>query len=97
MKILKKNYGHRNLIIFLVLSLIYLQVVYSLSAGTSFFTLNSLRELFTKHYLIMVLTLITGAMVLNVKKYSEFVLMFCLINIVGKNFILLSGASTNLL
>ncbi len=96
MKILKRNYGHRNLIIFLVLSLIYLQAVSSLSYGRSIFSMASLRSFFLDHPFIIFLTLVTGYMVTSVKKYSEFALLFCLIMIVGKCFILLSGSFNKL-
>ncbi|MDO9182837.1 MAG: hypothetical protein Q7U04_10540 [Bacteriovorax sp.] len=90
MKILKRNYGHRNLILFLILSLIYLHAIYSLSMGQSLLSLLSAKSFFTNHYLIISLTIITSLMVLKIKKYSEVFLLFCLIAIVGKNFILLS-------
>jgi hypothetical protein len=96
MKILKRNYGHRNLIVFLILSLVYLQAIYSLSNGHSIFSMQSLRLFFLSHYLILALTLITAYMVIKIKKWSEFVLLFCLITIVGKNFILLSNSFNKL-
>lgn len=96
MKILKRNYGHRNLIIFLILSLVYLQAIFSLSNGLSLFSITSLRSFFVDHYLILALTALTSYMVMKIKKYSEFFLLFCLIVIVGKNFILLSGSFNKL-
>lgn len=96
MKILKRNYGHRNLILFLLLSLVYLQAIYSLSIGHSLFSLISFRSFFISHYLILLLTLITGFMVMKIKKYSEIMLLICLIIIVGKNFFLLSDSFNKL-
>ena len=96
MKILKRNYGHRNLILFLILSLAYLQAVYSLSVGRSFFSLASLQSFFKSHYFILVIAVVTGFMVINIKKYSELMLLICLTSIVGKNFILLSGSFNKL-
>lgn len=96
MKILKRNYGHRNLIIFLIFSLIYLQAITSLSLGRSLFSLASLRSFFLDHYFIFFLTVITGYMVMKIKQYSEIMLLTCLIVIVGENFILLSSSFNKL-
>lgn len=96
MKILKRNYGHRNLIIFLILSLVYLHAIYSLSNGRSLFSWMSLRSFFVDHYFILALTAVTGHMVMKIKKFSEIFLLVCLIVIVGKNFILLSAGFNKL-
>lgn len=96
MKILKRNYGHRNLIIFLILSLVYLQAVYSLSMGLTFFSLQGSRDFIIRHYLILILTLATTYMVIKIKKYSEVALFLCLTLIVGKSFILLSSSFNKL-
>jgi hypothetical protein len=96
MKILKRNYQHRNLLIFLMLSLVYLQSITSLSAGISVFSLESLKLFLLDHYLILVLTLIAGYLVTTLKKYSEIVVLLCLIAIVSKSFILLYGSFNKL-
>jgi hypothetical protein len=96
MKILKRNYGHRNLIIFLILSLVYLQAIYSLSNGQSLFSLASLRSFFVNHYLILALTILAGYMVMKIKRFSEIFLLACLLAIVARNFILLSGSFNKL-
>lgn len=96
MKILKRNYEHRNLIVFLLLSLVYLQAISSLSEGLSLFTLESLKSFFLNNYIILILTLIASYLVLKLKKHSEWVLLVCLIAIVGKSFILLSGSFNKL-
>lgn len=96
MKILKRNYEHRNLIIFLFLSLVYLQAISSLSAGLSLFSLASIKSFLMDHYLIIALTFITAYLVTKLKKFSEMALLICLIAIVGKTFILLSGSFNKL-
>jgi len=96
MKILKRNYGHRNLILFLILSLIYLQTIHSLSIGRTFFSLVSIKSFIFDHYFVGILTAIAGIMVINIKKYSDVILLICLISIVGENFILLSGSFNKL-
>lgn len=96
MKILKRNYGHRNLIVFLILSLVYLQAIYSLSNGRTFFSLDSLRTFFSSHYLILALTVVTSYMIVKIKKFSEIFLLINLIIIVGKSFILLSDSFNKL-
>ncbi|RPJ78514.1 MAG: hypothetical protein EHM20_03710, partial [Alphaproteobacteria bacterium] len=96
MKILNRNYGHRNLIIFLILSLVYLQAIYSLTIGRSLFSLVSLRSFVVDHYFILGLTAVTGHMVTKVKKFSELFLLVCLIVIVGKSFFLLSDSFNKL-
>ncbi|MGZ3789265.1 MAG: hypothetical protein ACXVLQ_12125 [Bacteriovorax sp.] len=96
MKILKRNYGLRNLLIFLTLSLVYLQAVSSLSIGSSLFSLASLRSFFVDHSIILAITSLTVFMVVKIKKYSEILLLLCLTMIVGKSFILLSGSFNKL-
>jgi len=96
MKILKRNYEHRNLIIFLFLSLVYLQAISSLSEGLTLFSLMSLKSFFVNHYLIIALTFLAVYMVTKLKKFSEMALLICLITIVGKTFILLSGSFNKL-
>lgn len=96
MKILKRNYGHRNLILFLILSLIYLQAIYSLSNGRSLFSIASFHSFFIDHYLILAITAVTAYMVVQIKKFSEIFLLVCLIVIVGRNFILLSDSFNKL-
>lgn len=96
MKILKRNYSHRNLILFLVLSLVYLQAIYSLSSGRTLFSLDTFRKLSIDQYLIFALTGITCFMIMKIKKFSEWVLLACLVVIVGKNFILLSDSFNKL-
>lgn len=97
MKILKRNYGHRNLILFLVLSLFYLQAIYSLSIGRSVFSFLSFKSFLTNQYIILILSVVAGYMVLKIKKFSEYALLVCLVVIVGKNFILLSDSFNKLI
>jgi hypothetical protein len=96
MKILKKNYGHRNLILFLIFSVIYTHTIYLISIGKSLFSIFSLRSFFIEHYLILAGAMITGFMVLKIKKYSEIALMIFLIVLVGKNFVLMSNSFNKL-
>lgn len=96
MKILSRNYGHRNLIVFLILSLVYLQAIHSLAIGRSLFSFISLRSFALDHYFVLTLTAITGYMVSKVKKYSEVFLLICLIVIIGKSFFLLSDSFNKL-
>lgn len=97
MKILKRNYEHRNLILFLIFSLVYLQAIYSLSQGQSVLNLASIKSFFNHHYLIFTLTVVTIYMVLNIKKHSDKVLLFCLAVITGKNFIMLATSFNKLI
>lgn len=96
MKILKRNYEHRNLLIFLLLSLVYLQAISSLTAGNSLFSLVSLKSFVVDYYLTLFLALVAGYMVTTLKKFSEWMLLACLIVIVGKTFVLLSGSFNKL-
>lgn len=97
MKILKRNYEHRNLILFLVFSLVYLQAIYSLSQGQSVLTQASVKSFFLNHYLILALTTVTIYMIINIKKYSDKVLLVCLAVIAGKNFIMLATSFNKLI
>lgn len=97
MKILKRNYKVRNLIFFLILSMVYLQAIYSLSRGESLFTLEALRSFFANHYLIFSITVITACMVGSLKKQSDKLLLVCLILITSKNFIMLASSFNKLI
>ena len=96
MKILKRNYEHRNLILFLIFSMVYLQAIYSLSQGQSLLNQAAIKSFFTNHLAILLLTLATIYMVLNIKKHSDKILLLCLVVITGKNFIMLAGSFNKL-
>lgn len=97
MKILKRNYEHRNLILFLILSMVYLQAIYSLSHGETILSLGALKSFFKNHYLILAVNLITIYMVVTIKKHSDKVLLFSLALIAGKNFIMLAASFNKLI
>ncbi len=97
MKILRRNYEHRNLIIFLVFSMIYLQAIYSLSRGESVLNLKALKTFFFNHYLILAVNLITIFMVAKLKKHSDKILSIFLVLIVSKNFIMLASSFNKLI
>lgn len=97
MKIVRRNYELRNLILFLVLSMVYLQAIYSLSRGISILSMRSLQTFFTNHYLIFSLTILTIFMVGTIKKHSDKLLLLCLILITGKNFIMLAASFNKLI
>ncbi len=92
MKILNRNYEHRNLILFVFLSQIYLQTIYSLSYGISAISLDSFQLFFTNHYFIFFSGLVTVMMVMSGKKHSDKVLLVFLCLVTGKNFILLASS-----
>ena len=71
MKALKRNYGHRNTILFVVFSLVYLQAIYSLSLGLSLLETETLKVFLRGHYLILSLSLVSIYMILTMKKHSE--------------------------
>jgi len=92
MKILKRNFEHRNVIVFLILSVFYLQAIYALSKGISFYGLEALRVLLKEHSIILGLVVLTVFTILKVKKHSDKLLLLVLVLITGKNFILLSSS-----
>lgn len=97
MKIIRRNYEHRNLIIFLVFSMIYLQAIYSLSRGESILNLEVIKTFFFNHYFILGVNLITIFMVSTLKKHSDKILFICLALIVGKNFVMLASSFNKLI
>jgi hypothetical protein len=97
MKVLKRNYEHRNLILFLIFSLVYLQAIYSLSRGESILNIEALKTFFKNHYLILTVNLITIFMVVRIKKHSDKMLLLCLTLITGKNFIMLAASFNKLI
>jgi hypothetical protein len=97
MKIVKRNYELRNLILFLMFSLVYLQAIYSLSRGESLLTIEAAKSFLKNHYLIFLTTIVTIFMVGNLKKHSDKLLMFCLVLITGKNFIMLAASFNKLI
>jgi hypothetical protein len=96
MKILKRNYTHRNLFVFLVLSLIYLQAIYSLSRGISILSIDGLKSVILNNYFIISMTAVALYSIYKIKKRSAPLLLLCLTLIVGKSFILLSGSFNKL-
>jgi hypothetical protein len=97
MKVLKRNYEHRNLILFLIFSLVYLQAIYSLSRGESILNIEALKTFLKNHYLILAVNLITIFMVVRIKKHSDKMLLLCLTLIAGKNFIMLAASFNKLI
>ena len=97
MKVLKRNYEHRNLILFLIFSLVYLQAIYSLSRGESILNIEALKTFFKNHYIILAVNLITIYMVVKIKKHSDKMLLLCLTLIAGKNFIMLAASFNKLI
>jgi hypothetical protein len=97
MKVLKRNYEHRNLILFLISSLVYLQAIYSLSRGESILNIEALKAFFENHYVILAVNLVTIYMVVKIKKHSDKMLLLCLALIVGKNFIMLAASFNKLI
>jgi hypothetical protein len=97
MKILKRNYIHRNLIVFLLLSLVYLEAIASLAHGDSLFSIARLKDFFLNHYLVFMVTLLSVYTAIAFKKYSKWVLLASIVMIAGENFILLSGSFNKLI
>ena len=97
MKILKRNYEHRNLILFLLFSMVYLQAIYSLSHGESLLNLASVKSFLVNHYIILLVNIFTIFAIVNVKKHSDKVLLLCLALITGKNFIMLAASFNKLI
>ena len=97
MKVLKRNYEHRNLILFLIFSLVYLQAIYSLSRGESILNIETLKTFFKNHYIILAVNLMTIFMVVKIKKHSDKMLLLCLTMIAGKNFIMLAASFNKLI
>ncbi len=96
MKIIKRNFEHRNIIIFLIFSVFYLQAVYSLSKRVSIFGVESLKALANENWFILAIVALTIFSIVKVKKYSDKLLLATLILISGKNFIMLSGSFNKL-
>ncbi len=97
MKILRRNYEHRNLILFLIFSLVYLQAIYSLSKGISLLSLEETKAFFTNHSFILALTAVTLYMIIKIKKHSDKMLLLCLSVITAKNFIMLAASFNKLI
>lgn len=97
MKILKRNYEHRNVAFFLIFSMIYLQVLSALSTGSSIFEMEQLKIFFNSHYIILSIALITFYMIVRMKRHSEKMLFFCLLLISAKSFIMLSQSFNKLI
>ena len=97
MKVLKRNYVHRNLILFLIFSLVYLQAIYSLSRGQSILNIEAIKSFLDNHYLILIINFITIFMIIKIKKYSDKMLLLCLAMITGKNFIMLAASFNKLI
>lgn len=75
----------------MLFSLVYLHAIYSLAKGLSFYGPEALKSIVFEHGLIVLVVAVCLYLIVKIKKHSDKVLLFALILIIGKNFILLSG------
>lgn len=96
MKVYKKKFAHRNILLFLSLSLVYLFIVFAFSIGGSFFSRTNILAFFL-HYLGIILVYpVVFYSVLYFKKYAKYLVVIYLILIVGSSFIMLSASFNKL-
>lgn len=97
MKVYKKKYGHRNLLIFILLSMSYLLIVFAFSNGVSFFSRQNFSS-FLLHNLVVVSTLpFVFYSVFTYKNYAKYLLFLFFAIIVITSFALLSASFNKLI
>jgi hypothetical protein len=97
MKVLKRNHEQRNLIIFLILSMVYIQALYSLAQGQSIITLQAIEIFFKNNYITFTLAMTSIFMIARLKKHSDKIL-FMYLNLVSiKGFFILATSFNKLI
>jgi len=96
MKVYKKKYAHRNLLIFTLLSMVYLLIVYAFSHGVSFFSPTNFASFLLHNLVVTALFPLVFYSVFQYKKYAKYLLFIFLAIIVMTSFILLSTSFNKL-
>jgi hypothetical protein len=96
MKVYKKKFAHRNLLVFILLSVIYLLIVYAFSQGASFFSIVNLTSFLIHNSLVLLLLPFVFYSILVFKNYAKHLLFVFFAVIVGLSFVLLSASFNKL-
>lgn len=96
MNILRKDYNFRNVLIFLLLSLVFLLSIHALSVADFLFNKTFLIMTLKENYLTILVGLLAIYSVYNFKKISQYLLLIFLFFVVVKSFIFLSTSFNKL-
>lgn len=97
MNILKRNYIHRNVLLFLVFTIFYMHALDCLAYGVSIASFEAMNLINYKHVFIWFLVLMSFFSIFFVRKHSEKFLLATLIFVSLKNFMLLSYSFNKLI
>ena len=97
MKVYKKKYAHRNLLIFVVLSVVYLLVVYAFSHGVSFFSRSNFISFLAHNLFVLFLFPLVVYSVFMFEKYAKYLLFIFMAIILITSFVLLSASFNKLI
>lgn len=97
MKILKRNYTHRNVLLFLLFTIFYLHSLDCLAHGISIIDVASVGSIGLTHVFLWGLILVTFFMVYFVRKHSELFLLTTIAIVSLKNFLLLTYSFNKLI
>lgn len=96
MKVYKKKFAHRNILVFLFLSVIYLRVVYAFSHGVSFFLQSNFIAFLINNLVVLFLLPVAIYSVFKFEKYAKILLIVFFTIIVITSFVLLSTSFNKL-
>lgn len=96
MKVYKKKYAHRNVLIFILLSIAYLLVVFAFSNGISFFSRQTFFSFLPHNLLVLFIFPFVFYSVFVYKNYAKYLLFIFLAIIVVTSFALLSASFNKL-
>ena len=96
MKVYKKKFAHRNMLIFIILSVVYLRIVYAFSHGFSFFSQTNFIAFVLSNSLVLLLLPFVFHSVFTFKNYARIILVIFFSIIVIASFILLSTSFNKL-
>lgn len=97
MKVYKQKYAHRNLLVFVTLSIAYLFIVYAFSRGLTFFSRQNFFSFLLPNLFVLVLLPLVFYSVFSYKKYAKYLLFIYLTIIVLTAFVLLYASFNKLI
>lgn len=97
MKVYKKKYAHRNLLIFILLSLAYLLVVFAFSHGVSFNSRSNFISFLLNNLVVVFLFPFVIYSVHKYTSYAKYLLLIFFVIILGTSFVLLSTSFNKLI
>jgi hypothetical protein len=97
MKVYKNKFAHINLLLFILLSLIYLLIVFAFSHGDSFFSKTNITSFISQQLPVILIFPFVFYSVFLFKKYAKYLLFIFLGLILFNSFVLLASSFNKLI